>query len=83
MLFWSEISAIGVFFNFENERMRPPKYPRQIPNYYFSKQICNTEPMFVSRKMEVKVIKSGMFYVSFLLYTMRLVEFSRLEIFVS
>ena len=52
-------------------------------HYYFSKQICNTEPMFVSRKMEVKVIKSGMFYVSFLLYTMRLVEFSRLEIFVS
>ena len=27
VLFWPEISALGVFFNFDNERMRPPKYP--------------------------------------------------------
>ena len=26
MLFWPEISALGVFFNFDNERMHPPKY---------------------------------------------------------
>ena len=27
VLFWPEISATGVFFNFDNERMHPPKYP--------------------------------------------------------
>ena len=27
VLFWPEISALGVFFNFDNERMRPPKNP--------------------------------------------------------
>ena len=27
MLFWPEISALGVFFYFDNERMRPPEYP--------------------------------------------------------
>ena len=27
VLFWPEISALGVLFNFDNERMRPPKYP--------------------------------------------------------
>ena len=27
VLFWPEISALGVFFNFDNERMHPPKYP--------------------------------------------------------
>ena len=26
MLFWPEISALGVFFNFDNKRMHPPKY---------------------------------------------------------
>ena len=26
VLFWEEISALGVFFNFDNERMRPPLY---------------------------------------------------------
>ena len=26
VLFWPEISALGVFFNFDNERMHPPKY---------------------------------------------------------
>ena len=26
VLFWPEISALGVFLNFDNERMRPPKY---------------------------------------------------------
>ena len=31
MLFWSEISALRVFFNFDNERMRPPKYPSAPP----------------------------------------------------
>ena len=31
MLFWPEISALGVFFNFDNERMRPPKYPSAPP----------------------------------------------------
>ena len=29
--FWPEISALGVFFNFDNERMRPPKYPSAPP----------------------------------------------------
>ena len=24
VLFWPEISALGVFFNFDNDRMRPP-----------------------------------------------------------
>ena len=27
VLFWPEIRALGVFFNFDNERMRPPEYP--------------------------------------------------------
>ena len=31
VLFWPEISALGVFFNFDNERMRPPKYPSAPP----------------------------------------------------
>ena len=31
MLFWPEISALGVFFNFDNGRMRPPKYPSAPP----------------------------------------------------
>ena len=31
MLFWPEISALGVFFNFDNERIRPPKYPSAPP----------------------------------------------------
>ena len=31
MLFWLEISAYGVFFNFDNERMHPPKYPSDPP----------------------------------------------------
>ena len=26
VLFWPEISALGVFLNFDNERMYPPKY---------------------------------------------------------
>ena len=29
VLFWPEISALGVFLNFDNKRMRPPKYPSQ------------------------------------------------------
>ena len=29
VLFWPKISALGVFFNFDNERMRPPKYPSE------------------------------------------------------
>ena len=31
VLFWPEISAYGVFFNFDNERMHPPKYPSAPP----------------------------------------------------
>ena len=31
VLFWPEISALGVFFNFDNERMHPPKYPSDPP----------------------------------------------------
>ena len=27
LLFGPEVSASGVFFNFDNERMRSPKYP--------------------------------------------------------
>ena len=27
VLFWPEISALREFLNFDNERMRPPKYP--------------------------------------------------------
>ena len=27
VLFRPEISALGVYFNFDNELMRPPKYP--------------------------------------------------------
>ena len=35
VLFWQEISALGVFFNFDNERMRPPKYPSDPPGPFF------------------------------------------------
>ena len=31
MLFRPEISALGVFLNFDNERMHPPKYPSDPP----------------------------------------------------
>ena len=31
VLFWPEISALGVLFNFDNERMRPPKYSSAPP----------------------------------------------------
>ena len=31
MIFWPEISALGVFFYFDNERMHPPKYPSAPP----------------------------------------------------
>ena len=31
VLFWPEISALGEFFNFDNERMHPPKYPSDPP----------------------------------------------------
>ena len=31
VLFWPEISALGVFLNFDNERMRLPKYPSAPP----------------------------------------------------
>ena len=31
VLFWPEISALGVFFNFDNERMRPPPLNTQVP----------------------------------------------------
>ena len=30
-IFWPEISALGVFSNFDNECMRPPKYPSAPP----------------------------------------------------
>ena len=33
MLFWPEISALGVFFNFDNERMHPPKYLSDPPGH--------------------------------------------------
>ena len=31
VLFWLEISALGVLFYFDNERMRPSKYPSAYP----------------------------------------------------
>ena len=31
VLFWPEISALGVFLNFDNERMHPPKYVSDPP----------------------------------------------------
>ena len=31
VLFGPEINALGVFFDFDNERMRPPKYPSAPP----------------------------------------------------
>ena len=36
VLFWPEISALGVFFNFDNERMSPPKYPSAPPPRAFN-----------------------------------------------
>ena len=33
VLFWPEISALGVFFNFDNERMHPPKYPSAVTDH--------------------------------------------------
>ena len=35
MLFWPEISALGVFSNFDNERMHPPKYLSDPPGEIF------------------------------------------------
>ena len=31
LIFWPEISALRVFLNFDNERMRPPKYQSAPP----------------------------------------------------
>ena len=42
MLFWPEISALGVFFNFDNERMRPPKYPSAPPGHYLFTIKCSS-----------------------------------------
>ena len=36
MLFWPEISALGVFFNFDNERMHPPRYPNAPPGVLYN-----------------------------------------------
>ena len=36
VLFWPEISALGVLFNFDNERMRPPKYSSAPPGMVLS-----------------------------------------------
>ena len=43
VLFGPEISALGVYFNFDNERMRPPKYPSAPPlglPYLISHKAC-------------------------------------------
>ena len=36
VLFGPEISALGVIFNFDNERMRPPKYSSAPPGPNYS-----------------------------------------------
>ena len=43
VLFWSEISALGVFFYFDNERMRPPEYPSAPPGGNPSNQMLAKE----------------------------------------
>ena len=45
VLFWPEISALGVFFNFDNERMHPPKYTSDPPGicvYQNELNLCAT-----------------------------------------
>ena len=39
---WPEISALGVFLNFDNELMRPPKYPSAPPPGYV--HVCTYYP---------------------------------------
>ena len=39
VLFWPEISALGVLFNFDNERMRPPKYSSAPPGAYLTQKL--------------------------------------------
>ena len=39
VLFWPEISALGVSFNFDNERMRPPKYPSDPPGLVLESKV--------------------------------------------
>ena len=58
MLFWPEIRALGVFFSFDNERMRPPKSPSapHPPGIYFAciyRSDANGKPR-LGKKLQVK-----------------------------
>ena len=61
MLFWPEISALGVFFNFDNERMRPPKYqsapaPPQGTCLLILAEISSKMTMLHQHQVEIVVI---------------------------
>ena len=56
VLFWPEISALGVLFNFVNERMHPPKYQSAPPpgsldteHFHTSAYVCVERPISVNR----------------------------------
>ena len=48
MLFWPEISVLGVFLNFDNERMHPPKYLSDPPGTFvcFCLFVWDPQPHF-------------------------------------
>ena len=48
VLFWPEISALRVFFNFDNERLRPPKYQSAPPPPTVTKRLGQAMSVTVS-----------------------------------
>ena len=70
LLFWPEISALGVFFNFDKERMRPPKYP-SVPIYgiYILMNLNIFEIIVIDSRNEVGMHMALWWIVSLLLIT--------------
>ena len=57
VLFWPEISALGVFFNFDNERMHPPKYPSDPPGMSRSRpRMIN--PVLHNKRWDFFIVRS-------------------------
>ena len=57
VLFWPEISAIGVFLYFDNERMRPSKY--QSPPPPESVQ-TSTESIYIPRGVQLSHCRTSL-----------------------
>ena len=68
VLFWPEISALGVLFNFDNERMHPPKYPSAPPGpltqiFAYGKSSASVLITSLTMKMNARIILIGDLYL--------------------